>query len=60
MRLKSLRTCEWALREGVIINQLREMMRSRARPCRMLLIPGCAASLLSDDAFGYEEAHATR
>jgi exopolyphosphatase/guanosine-5'-triphosphate,3'-diphosphate pyrophosphatase len=58
VRIESLRTCGWALREGVIIDRLREM-EAEARPP----LPDVADYRLRSvhavgRRFGYEEGHA--
>jgi exopolyphosphatase / guanosine-5'-triphosphate,3'-diphosphate pyrophosphatase len=58
MKIGSLRSCDWALREGVIIDRLREL-EAEARPP----VPDTEDPLLRGvravgRRFGYEEAHA--
>jgi exopolyphosphatase / guanosine-5'-triphosphate,3'-diphosphate pyrophosphatase len=58
LEIKSLRTCDWALREGVIINQLREMDAESRPPVPDVADPGLRGVLAVGRRFGYEEAHA--
>ena len=58
MKINALRSCDWALREGVIIDRLREL-EAEARPP----VPDTEDPLLRGvravgRRFGYEEAHA--
>jgi exopolyphosphatase/guanosine-5'-triphosphate,3'-diphosphate pyrophosphatase len=56
--IKSLRTCDWALREGVIINQLREMAAESRPPVAYVADPRLRGVLAVGRRFGFEEAHA--
>lgn len=58
LEIKSLRTCEWALREGVIINQLLEMDAESRPPVPDMADPRLRGVLAVGRRFGYEEAHA--
>lgn len=58
LEIKSLRTCEWALREGVIINQLREMDAESRPPVPDVADPRLRGVLAVGRRFGYEETHA--
>lgn len=56
--LVKLRTCDWALREGVIINQLREMDAASRPPLPDEIDPGLRGVHAVGHRFGYEKAHA--
>ena len=58
LEVKSLRTCDWALREGVIINQLREMDAESRPPVPDVADPRLRGVFAVGRRFGYEEAHA--
>lgn len=56
--LNFLRTCDFALREGVIIERLREHEASLRPPVPDLADPRLRGALAVGLRFGYEEAHA--
>jgi exopolyphosphatase / guanosine-5'-triphosphate,3'-diphosphate pyrophosphatase len=56
--LKVLRTCDYALREGTIINRLREMEAESRPPVPDTLDPQLRGVHAVGRRFGYEEAHA--
>lgn len=56
--VNELRTCDWALREGVIINHLREMDAESRPPLPDNIDPGLRGVHAVGHRFGYEEAHA--
>jgi exopolyphosphatase / guanosine-5'-triphosphate,3'-diphosphate pyrophosphatase len=58
LEIKSLRTCDWALREGIIINQLRELDAESRPPLRDVADPLLRGVLAVGHRFGYEETHA--
>ncbi|MEK6279349.1 MAG: Ppx/GppA phosphatase family protein [Acidobacteriota bacterium] len=55
--LNSLLTCEWALREGVIVNRLRELEAESRPPVADLSDPKLRGVHAVGRRFGYEEAH---
>ena len=58
LEIESLRTCDWALREGVIINQLLEMDAESRPPAPDVFDPRLRGVLAVGRRFGFEEAHA--
>jgi exopolyphosphatase / guanosine-5'-triphosphate,3'-diphosphate pyrophosphatase len=58
LSLKVLRTCDYALREGTIINRLREMEAESRPPVPDTLDPQLRGVHAVGRRFGYEEAHA--
>jgi len=58
LSIKSLGTCDWALREGVIIDQLREWEDQKRPPRRDFVDPKLLGVHAVGKRFGYEEAHA--
>lgn len=57
LRLNSLLTCEWALREGVIIDRLRELEAESRPPLTPFADPKMRSVHAVGRRFGYEEAH---
>ncbi|MGH9879842.1 MAG: HD domain-containing protein, partial [Pyrinomonadaceae bacterium] len=57
LRLNSLQTCEWALREGVIIDRLRELEAESQPPGSPFADPKLRSVHALGRHFGYEEAH---
>lgn len=57
LRLNSLLTCEWALREGVIIDRLRELEAESKPPVSHFADPRMRSVHAVGRRFGYEEAH---
>ncbi len=57
LRLNSLLTCEWALREGVIIDRLRELEAESRPPVAHVADPKMRSVHAVGRRFGYEEAH---
>ena len=57
LRLNSLLTCEWALREGVIIDRLRELEAESRPPVSHFADPKMRSVHAVGRRFGYEEAH---
>ena len=57
LRLNSLRTCDWALREGVIIERLRELEAESRPPVAHVADPKMRSVHAVGRRFGYEEAH---
>jgi exopolyphosphatase/guanosine-5'-triphosphate,3'-diphosphate pyrophosphatase len=55
--LNSLLTCEWALREGAIVNRLRELEAESLPPGPDLTDPKLRGVYAVGRRFGYEEAH---
>ncbi|HEX8890895.1 MAG TPA: Ppx/GppA phosphatase family protein [Pyrinomonadaceae bacterium] len=58
LKINSLRTCDYALREGAIINRLREMEAESRPPVPDLVDPLLRGVHAVGHRFGYEEAHA--
>ena len=58
LRIKSLQTCNWALREGVIIDRLREWEEQSLPPMPDLAEPKLRGVHAVGKRFGYEENHA--
>lgn len=58
MRTDSLTTCDWALREGVIVNRLREIEAERKPPVPDKSDPRLKSVHLIGTQFRYEEKHA--
>lgn len=58
LEIESLRTCDWALREGVIINQLLEMDAESRPPVPDVADPRLRGVFALGRRFGFEEAHA--
>jgi exopolyphosphatase/guanosine-5'-triphosphate,3'-diphosphate pyrophosphatase len=58
LHLKTVRTCDYALREGTIINRLREMEAESRPPVPDTLDPQLRGVHAVGRRFGYEEAHA--
>lgn len=58
LAIRSLETCDWALREGVIIDQLREWEDQKRPPRRDFVDPKLLGVHAVGKRFGYEEAHA--
>jgi exopolyphosphatase/guanosine-5'-triphosphate,3'-diphosphate pyrophosphatase len=58
LNIKVLRTCDYALREGTIINRLREMEAESRPPVPDTLDPQLRGVHAVGRRFGYEEAHA--
>ncbi len=58
LNLKSLRTCAWALREGVIIDRLREMESESSPPVPDVSDQRLRGVHAVGRRFGYEEVHA--
>ncbi|HKR02161.1 MAG TPA: Ppx/GppA phosphatase family protein [Pyrinomonadaceae bacterium] len=56
--INALRTCDWALREGAIINRLREMEAESRPPVPDTFDPQLLGVHAVGRRFGYEEAHA--
>ena len=57
LRLNSLITCDWALREGVIIDRLRELEAESQPPVAHFADPKMRSVHAVGRRFGYEEAH---
>jgi exopolyphosphatase / guanosine-5'-triphosphate,3'-diphosphate pyrophosphatase len=55
--IKSLRTCDWALREGVIIDRLREWEAESRPPMPDIVDQKLRGVHAVGKRFGYEEAH---
>ena len=55
--IKALRTCDWALREGVIIDRLRELEDQSRPPVPDFADPKLRGVHAVGKRFGYEEAH---
>jgi exopolyphosphatase/guanosine-5'-triphosphate,3'-diphosphate pyrophosphatase len=55
--IKTLRTCDWALREGVIIDRLRELQNQSRPPMPDIADPKLRGVHAVGKRFGYEEAH---
>ena len=55
--IKSLRTCDWALREGVIIDRLRELEAESRPPMPDIQDQKLRGVHAVGKRFGYEEAH---
>jgi exopolyphosphatase/guanosine-5'-triphosphate,3'-diphosphate pyrophosphatase len=58
LNIGTLRTCDWALREGTIINRLREMEAESRPPVPDTVDPHLLGVHAVGRRFGYEEAHA--
>jgi exopolyphosphatase / guanosine-5'-triphosphate,3'-diphosphate pyrophosphatase len=58
LKVNRLRTCDYALREGAIINRLREMEAESRPPVPDLVDPLLRGVHAVGHRFGYEEAHA--
>lgn len=58
LKLNSLVTCEWALREGVIIDWLRELEAEALPPVADFADPKLRSVHALGRRFGYEESHA--
>jgi exopolyphosphatase/guanosine-5'-triphosphate,3'-diphosphate pyrophosphatase len=58
LRIESLRTCGWALREGVIIDRLREMEAEARPPLADVADYRLRSVHAVGRRFGYEEGHA--
>jgi exopolyphosphatase/guanosine-5'-triphosphate,3'-diphosphate pyrophosphatase len=58
LNIKALRTCDYALREGTIINRLREMEAESRPPVPDTIDPNLRGVHAVGRRFGYEEAHA--
>ena len=58
LEVKSLRTCDWALREGIIINQLRELDAESRPPLPDVADPLLRGVLAVGHRFGDEQTHA--
>ena len=58
LEIESVRTCDWALREGVVINQLLEMDAESRPPVPDVFDPRLRGVLAVGRRFGFEEAHA--
>ena len=58
LNLNSLLTCEWALREGVIIDRLRELEAEARPPVPDFADPKLRSVHALGHRFGYEEVHA--
>jgi exopolyphosphatase / guanosine-5'-triphosphate,3'-diphosphate pyrophosphatase len=56
--IRSLRTCDWALREGVIIDRLREWEDQSRPPMPDIVDPKLRSVHAVGKRFGYEEQHA--
>jgi exopolyphosphatase/guanosine-5'-triphosphate,3'-diphosphate pyrophosphatase len=57
LKIKSLRTCDWALREGVIIDRLREWEAESRPPTPDIHDQKLRGVHAVGKRFGYEEAH---
>jgi exopolyphosphatase/guanosine-5'-triphosphate,3'-diphosphate pyrophosphatase len=57
LRINSLLTCDWALREGVIIDRLRELEAESRPPLAHVADPKMRSVHAVGRRFGYEEAH---
>lgn len=57
LHLNSLQTCEWALREGVIIDRLRELEAESLPPLPHFADPKMRSVHALGRHFGYEETH---
>ena len=57
LRINVLLTCEWALREGVIIDRLRELEAESLPPVPDFADPNLRGVHAVGRRFGYEEAH---
>ncbi|MGB8511027.1 MAG: Ppx/GppA phosphatase family protein, partial [Pyrinomonadaceae bacterium] len=60
LNIKALRTCEWALREGVIIDRLRELEAELSPPAPDVIDARLLGVHAVGRRFGYEEAHANQ
>ena len=58
MKISGLRSCDWALREGVIIDRLRELEAEARPPVPDTVDPRLRGVHALGRRFGYEEAHA--
>jgi exopolyphosphatase / guanosine-5'-triphosphate,3'-diphosphate pyrophosphatase len=58
LNINTLRTCDWALREGAIIDRLREMEAESRPPVPDTIDPRLLGVHAVGRRFGYEEAHA--
>jgi exopolyphosphatase/guanosine-5'-triphosphate,3'-diphosphate pyrophosphatase len=58
LNISILRTCDWALREGAIINRLREMEAESRPPVPDTVDPHLLGVHAVGRRFGYDEAHA--
>ncbi len=58
LKINKLRTCEWALREGVIIDRLRELDAEARPPLPDVSDPRLRGVRAVGVRFGYEKAHA--
>jgi exopolyphosphatase/guanosine-5'-triphosphate,3'-diphosphate pyrophosphatase len=58
LAVNMLRTCDYALREGVVIDRLRMLEAESRPPARDLTDPRLLGVLAVGRRFGYEEAHA--
>jgi len=60
LRVNYVRTCDWSLREGLIIDRLRGMEADALPPAPDLADPRLLGAHAVGRRFGYEEAHARR
>lgn len=58
LKINKVRTCEWALREGVIIDRLRELDAEARPPLPDVADPRLRGVRAVGVRFGYEKAHA--
>lgn len=58
LKINTLKTCEWALREGVIIDRIREMDAESRPPVPDAVDPRLKSVRELGRRFGYEEKHA--
>ena len=60
LQINFMRTCDWALREGLIIDRLREMEADALPPVPDIADPRLLGAHAVGHRYGYEEAHARR